>query len=595
MRTNQTRWISCLALLAAGGLAPNAGANTYTWLTNNGNTGTAANWGGTLPGAGDTGIIGGGGSAINAVMTAALAGPPAQLQLQTNGKLTIQGTIGQQNLVMMGGTLGFAANYTYSGTVSLDSNSYFNDGGNQAVLSGLIQNNGSNAGMFIKTGANRIQLSRANNTYSGGTDIQQGTLWVTQSDATGTGNVTLNAGGTLNHGGVTLTGRIIANGGTIATDANHTLNAAIGLKANTIITTGAGFAVLSGAITDEGGTPGKLIKQGTGQYTLQNTGNTYSGGTEVQAGTLVGNRTGSLGSGGVQVNNLATVYLFGVTALRGSSTVTLQSGGTARLTGSSDPITAQSGSFVSLDANNADTSNPLTIGGTVTMKIRSDAGIVQNYSGVIDGTGKLVYDGSAKTSQATSLTKVNTYQGGTDVNSGLLTIYNNGRLPDVGTVMIASGATLTYSLVSSDTIGGLAGVGLVNLGSAVVTSAEGISPGTNLLTVGTLAATGTTGRIVLGANSTNLFHLIAPGNADKVVIQGNANLTQGGTLKIDQVGANAIQDGDYVLFDLSGGTLAGSFTQLVMPDGYKGTITTNVNDIVLTTAKMTLGTVITIR
>ena len=239
---------------------------------------------------------------------------------------------------------------------------------------------------------------------------------------------------------------------------------------------------------------------------------------------------------------------------------------------------------------------------SITLKANTSSSKTTIFSGVISGTGSVVV-ATANNTGTIMLQNTNTYTGGTTINLGTLQLSTNiagynASLPDTGQIMIMannSNGWIDFNNIS-DTVGGLAGIGMVKLGTAVVTNAEGISPGTNLLAVGTLTATGTTGRVVLGANSTNLFHLLAPGNADQVVIQGNANLTLGGTLKIDQVDTNAIAYGTYTLFDLAGGTPTGSFTQLIMPAGYKGTITTSGNDIVLTVAiKQATGTSIYIR
>lgn len=460
-------WMGGVAVAAAVIGASPAHADTFTWNVNDGNVSVAGNWSpnGLPTNTVDIGIIGGGASPIKAKMTNALAGPPAQLQVKTNGTLSIDKPISaEQNIVMMGGTLGSGANWTYSGSVFLDSAStVVGYSSMQPTLSGAIKNNGGNAGKLIVAGTGFVLIggAAANNTYSGGTEIlSNATLTVKGSSGTGSGDVTLDAGGILRHETVTLIGRIISNGGTIETLASYYLTASIGLKANTIISVVAGAPAIQGAITDEGGSPGKLIKQGAGKYILNNAGNTYTSGTEVKAGTLE--------------------------------------------------------------------------------------------------------------------------------------ISSTGRLPDKGAVMIHSGATLSY-LASSDTIGGLAGVGLATLGATVMTNAEGMSPGTNLITVGTLTATGTTARLVLGANSTNLFHLIAPGNADQVVLQGLAKLRLGGTIQVEPAGQQKIASGDYTLFDLNGGTLDGTMPTLITPAFYTGTVATNTGDVVLSLKSIPRGSLIVIR
>jgi autotransporter-associated beta strand protein len=57
-----------------------------------------------------------------------------------------------------------------------------------AIVSGLIDDDGS-GGSLVKVGHGRLTLSHTDNTYSGGTTINQGTLDLAAVGATGTGNI----------------------------------------------------------------------------------------------------------------------------------------------------------------------------------------------------------------------------------------------------------------------------------------------------------------------------------------------------------------------------------------------------------------------
>jgi hypothetical protein len=218
--------------------------------------------------------------------------------------------------------------------------------------------------------------------------------------------------------------------------------------------------------------------------------------------------------------------------------------------------------------------------------------------------GRLVYTGTG--TGRTEIASAQLYTGGTEVEDGGIEAYplkltGSGRLPDVGQILVHTNSVLDYSALAanaSDLVGGLAGVGLVRLGSTGVTNLEGMSPGTNLTTFGTLSVTGTTGKIVLAASSTNLFHLRGPGEQDKVLIQnssasGGLTLTAGSTIKVDKL--NYIASGTYTLFDLNGGSLAGSIPHLILPTYYSGSIATNTGDVVLTLKAPVQGTVVVVR
>ena len=71
-------------------------------------------------------------------------------------------------------------------------------------------------GTVTKTGGTgTLVLSGTNNTYTGGTIINNGTLKAGNASCFGTGTITLNAGAVLDRGGFNITNTILNNGGTI--------------------------------------------------------------------------------------------------------------------------------------------------------------------------------------------------------------------------------------------------------------------------------------------------------------------------------------------------------------------------------------------
>ncbi|WP_019657296.1 autotransporter outer membrane beta-barrel domain-containing protein [Variovorax atrisoli] len=150
-----------------------------------------------------------------------------------------------------------------AGDVILGAKALTTGGSNASTeVSGVISGTG---GSLVKVGSGTLTLSGAN-TYTGGTALRQGRLNLGNSQALGTGALSMDDDTTL---GFSADGLTIAN--------------AIQLTGTTdpIIDTGAFNATLSGAIS--GG--GFITKEGTGTLTLSGA-NVYTGATNVAQGTL---------------------------------------------------------------------------------------------------------------------------------------------------------------------------------------------------------------------------------------------------------------------------------------------------------------------
>lgn len=234
------------------------------------------------------------------------------------------------------------------------------------------------AGTLGKYDTGTLVLNGANS-YSGGTQLDGGTLVVSSNTALGTGTLTAETGTRLDSN----TTVILANTATL--NGNLTV-----LGSNALTLNG----VINGV--------GSLTKNGTSNLTL-NGMNTYSGGTTLNAGTLQigdGGTSGSLGTGNV-INN-----------------------------------------------------------GNLILN-RSDNVIVTNN---ISGTGGLTHSGVG----STTLLGNNSYSGGTIVNSGSLIIGTSQALSQNSNYFVNAGAILDlngYSLVASN----IAGTGVVDLGSGNLT------------------------------------------------------------------------------------------------------------------------------
>lgn len=199
-----------------------------------------------------------------------------------------------------------AASYvrgTASGTSTLSS-SITNGGfeltvgaasGNTLTLTGGISGLGGLTVGFYSSDTGTVALTTSNS-YSGSTTLSTyGTLSLGNASALGTSTLIFN-GGTLD-ASTTLT---VANAITVSAaitltgTAALTLSSAVALGASRTITVNGSTLTLSGVVS---GTTFKLTKAGTGTLKLTNT-NTYSGGSDLGAGTTQAGAVQALGSTG---------------------------------------------------------------------------------------------------------------------------------------------------------------------------------------------------------------------------------------------------------------------------------------------------------
>lgn len=171
------------------------------------------------------------------------------------------------------------------------------------------------------------------------TPANQNSITLTTLNLTGSVNWTQNAAQTLTCGSILKTG-----GGTSTISGGTAVTA--GSNIELVIRTDTSADVLDIAVPLTQGS-GILTKAGAGTLTLSATGNTYTGATRVNAGTLLVNGT-ITGAGAVTVYAGAT--LAGSGTLAGALTV--QSGGTIQpsLTGSANTLTFASATAPTLNA-----------------------------------------------------------------------------------------------------------------------------------------------------------------------------------------------------------------------------------------------------
>jgi fibronectin-binding autotransporter adhesin len=405
-----------------------------------------------------------GGTSIDTVGETLVLGNDSALSsgtLTVNFDATLQAGGGARSI---SNAIALAANITASGS-------------NNLTLSGVL----SGAFTLTKAGSGTLTLSGVN-TYSGATTINGGT-------------VAINSGSSLGASGVAAT----INAGTLEATATFSTarNYTLGDAASTIMVDPAQTFTIGNVVSGTGG----LTKTGTGTLTLSGA-NTYSGGTTINAGTVVVNSSASLGatSGGATIN-----------------------------AGSLEVAAGYSTSWVFTLGNSAST-------------FRIDPSQTFTVTSAIGGTGTLNKTGSG----TMVLSGVNTYSGGTNVGAGTLQISASERLADSGALTVSGG---TFDLQTfNETVGTvtLSSGSIVGSGSATLTgSSYGVQSGTiSGILSGTGAMTKTTsGTVTLsGANTyTGTTTIGSSGGADggTLALSGSGTISNatttvyGGTLDLN--------------------------------------------------------------
>jgi len=330
-----------------------------------------------------------------------------------------------------------------------------------------------------------------------------------------------------------------------------------------------GQALLGGA--GDGG----LVKDGTGDLFLT-AANTYTGGTTINAGRLILQGSGNLGSGSVTVNPGGELFAAtGVTLNNafsisgdGNNGLDTQPRGALRL--ESNSVIGASGSVTLLGDASIGSYNNGT--GTINAPISGDYKVTINKS-ISASPGTIVFGGA------------NTYTGGTEVAAGTLRVTAPGVLPagstttiaSPGTVQLLSGATNTYTDVFSGT-------------GRILLSLSGATNNTYL----TGDSTGFSGTLEISGTGNNKL------NASGLKINSSAliKINSGGQLFTSANLANAIQvvgtgNGENRgAIRLSGGNLSGPITLLgnttIGTEG--GTISGPISSGVSGAQTLTLGT-----
>jgi fibronectin-binding autotransporter adhesin len=343
---------------SGGGTLVLAGANTFNFATNNANFGWRLNAGSTVVVASDSAFGVSTGTDFNATTLVNLNGGTLQASgsartvanpIWLNGSTTV--VSGSQSLTFSGAAMGRGSNPTVTnnitggGTLSFTGKVYtdqttgfkvltFNGTGN-TLISGVIANNTGNVagqnGSIIKSGAGTLTLSNTASTYTGATQILASVMEVSALANGGTAssigqstnaasnlvfgaptatlryngssNSTTNRGFTLSSGAGG--GATIESSGSGTLTIDNTVAMAYGTTDQTrLLTLGGtntGANTFSKVIANNGSGATTLTKAGAGKWFISST-NTYTGATNVNAGTLAITGSGSINaSSGVNV------------------------------------------------------------------------------------------------------------------------------------------------------------------------------------------------------------------------------------------------------------------------------------------------------
>ncbi|WP_010302109.1 autotransporter-associated beta strand repeat-containing protein [Candidatus Odyssella thessalonicensis] len=343
-------------------------------------------------------------------------------------------------------------------------------------------NSSSLGAKLVVSGTNKVILKAAS-TYIGGTDVNAGTINISNNAALGTGTVKL-AATTMLQAGANLSN--ISN--------------AFSLAGNTTIDNQTYDMTLAGNITSTGAY--SLTKINSGTLTLSGI-NSYSGGTIVNAGTLAISNYQALGTGNVSLasgttlaltgnitsaNPLAnTIILTGNATIDNGSytgyfsnpfthafTITFQGSGTTVISGANTPSSTTIAAGILALNTGASLANSISIANGATYDISNGASNPslssitavagssinlgnQNLSlSSVTIAGNLL-DGGLSTLTGASVTKTgsgtltlsgtNTYSGGTAIQQGTVVIGNASALGSGAVTLgtLSNAATLQFS------------------------------------------------------------------------------------------------------------------------------------------------------
>lgn len=269
-----------------------------------------------------------------------------------------------------------------------------------------IGNNNSLQGTanLIKSGSGSSILNGIN-TYSGGTQINSGTLFINSSEALGSGAVFVASGATLQSSNTILLNNITGPGTLFTNGGGYMYNATT-------------HATIASILIGTGG----LTKSGTGNLTLTGN-NTYYGTTTINDGTLtVGSPTALNNSSNIVINAAGTLNL-------GSNNWELDMlSGTGYVTGSGQWTFDQGGTTI------------------VGLKLGGTASLTKTGYGVLSLTNQNSFSGALQiNSGSVAFEQASNLGTGQILLSGGMLTWSNGSTADISSRLVISGNNSTLN------------------------------------------------------------------------------------------------------------------------------------------------------
>ena len=440
------------------------------------------------------------------------------------------GALGSGGVAMLGGTS--AANLNLEGygqtiaslsgdaasTLDLNGAALSVGGsGTSTTFAGLIKDT-AGTGSLTMASAGTLVLSGVN-TYAGGTNLNAGTVGITNNGSLGTGAVMFNGGTLQTQAGLTGFSNAVslAGAGTVDIDGNSsTFSGPI---------TGAGALTVSNSVS--------------GGVLMLSVANTYSGGTTINSGATVGvNNTSALGTGAVTFNGGTLQTQAGLTGF--SNAISLAGAGTVDIDGNSSTFSGPITGAGALTVSNSGSGGVLTLSGANTYSggttINTGATVGINNTGAL-GTGAVTFNGGTLQTQA-----------------GLTGFSNAINLTAAGTVdQDGNSSTFTGSItgagaltVSNSASGGVLSLSGANTYSGGTTINSGATVGiNNTSALGTGGVTFNGGTLQTQAGLTGFANAISLSGAGTVDSDGNSStftgpITGAGALTVSNSGSGGV-------------------------------------------------------
>lgn len=354
---------------------------------------------------------------------------------------------------------------------------------NSVVINGNITGTGGIAN--TATAGNVVHLN-GNNTYSGGTNILGGTIFIGHDNAFGTGKVFIsNASAIAANFSTRSINNFVQLQADLTVDGNHSINFngdmfLAGRAAGINVLGTVPLAAINGDVFG-----GSLVKLGAGSLALNNTGNSYTGVTVVQNGTLLLGGNALYGSGVLGTNPNTNFGTAGTVFLSNASTA------------STDNIALLTTGAFTIDRS-------IAVGGTNGQGTTTIGGV--HTSGTASFNGRINLDRGVTLFTATT--------NGSVIINGQITETGGARgVEKIGTGVVVFTNANTYS-----------GNTLVSSGTLLINNSVGSGTGSGNVTVGVSGTLGGTGAI---AGSVDVFGALSPGASIETLESGALTLHTG--------------------------------------------------------------------